>query len=181
MYRKNLREKLERYNPSDEHEIYYKKQMLEFLNNKDCFERSLAFGHFTGSCWFENYDGSKFLLTLHKKLKSWFQLGGHADGDSDILRVALKEAHEESGINHIELVSNDIFDISVHLVPDYKNIPAHYHYDVRFFVRASDPKENIQISDESDDLRWFSEPLNDGNAEIHRMFGKWKQFKRKNN
>jgi 8-oxo-dGTP pyrophosphatase MutT (NUDIX family) len=86
--------------------------MLQFLDaHEDCFERSRLVGHFCGSCWLENCDGTKFLLTLHGKHKRWTPLGGHADGDSDILRVAMREAREESGLEHIDLVSDEIFDI----------------------------------------------------------------------
>ncbi|MDR2402381.1 MAG: hypothetical protein LBD32_02895 [Cytophagales bacterium] len=70
--------------------------MLDFLNEfENCFARELAIGHFTGSCWLENYNGTKFLLTLHKKIGLWLQLGGHADEECDLAKVALKEAHEE--------------------------------------------------------------------------------------
>lgn len=179
MHRESLRKKLEQYSPSNLKEITSKKKMLDFLNNnEDCFERSLSIGHFTGSCWIENCDGTKFLLTLHKKIGLWLPLGGHADGDDDIVRVALREAYEESGLQHIELLSDDIFDIGVHLVAPYHGDPAHYHYDVRFLMRASN--DNIEISDESDDLRWFTEPpthetnLGDG---VERIFRKWKEMK----
>jgi hypothetical protein len=128
MHRKNLREKLEQYRPTDEREIADKAQMLEFLNSQEsCFERFLSIGHFTGSCWIVNHDGSKFLLTLHKKMGFWLQLGGHADGDHDLARVSMKEVREESRLQHIELLSDEIFDIWVHLIPEYKGIPAHYH------------------------------------------------------
>ncbi len=81
MHRRNFREKLEKYFPTDLHEIATKTQMLDFLKEfENCFDRSLSIGHFTGSCWLENYDGSKFLLTLHKKIGLWLQVGGHADG-----------------------------------------------------------------------------------------------------
>lgn len=180
MHRQNLREKLEKYSPTDPHEIATKTQMLDFLEEfENCFDRSLSIGHFTGSCWLENYDGSKFILTLHKKIGLWLQLGGHADGNSDLARVSLREAYEESGLQHIELISNDIFDIDIHLVAAYRNIPAHYHYDVRFIARASDPDEKILISDESDDLKWFSEPPDVPNLgrDIKRMFEKWKSYR----
>jgi 8-oxo-dGTP pyrophosphatase MutT (NUDIX family) len=176
MHRKNLREKLERYNPIDEQEIADKVKMLQFLDaREDCFERSLSIGHFTGSCWIVNHNGTKFLLTLHKKIGRWLQLGGHADGDQDLARVSLKEAREESGLRHIELLSEEIFDIGVHLIAEYNGIPAHYHYDVRFLMRASDPQEDIRISDESDDLKWFDAPIVAPNfgANITRMFEKW--------
>ncbi|MBR1735306.1 MAG: NUDIX hydrolase [Alphaproteobacteria bacterium] len=182
MHRNDLKSKLEKYQPTDQTEIADKSKMLIFLEaNENCFERSLTIGHFTGSCWLENYDGTKFLLTLHKKIGLWLQLGGHADGNSDIVQVAMKEAHEESGLKNIEIKSADIFDLSVHLVNEYKNIPAHYHYDVRFLLKASDPNEHIAISEESTDLRWFSEPPISRDfygCELWRMYDKWKETKK---
>jgi 8-oxo-dGTP pyrophosphatase MutT (NUDIX family) len=178
MYRKNLREKLERYNPTDEKETEAKAQMLEFLNSyENCFERS-PLGHFCGSCWLENYDSTKFLLTLHRKHQQWIPLGGHADGDHDLARVALKEAREESGLEHLEFVSDEIFDIGVYLSPQRGSDPAHLHYAVTFLLRASAPNENIKISDESIDLRWFDKyPVDDGEEfEVMRQFLKWKNL-----
>jgi len=147
MHRKDLIEKLERYRPSCESEERDRKKILDFVkSNENCFERSNLFGHITGSCWLEDYDGEKFLMTEHKKLKKWLPLGGHADGDSDIIRVAMREAHEESGLDNIELVSADIFDLSVHLIPEYKGVPTHYHYDIRFLLRASKQVSTTIIS-----------------------------------
>lgn len=181
MHRENLRLKLEKYRPATEEDAENKSRMLDFLSmHDDCFERSLPIGHFTGSCWLENCDGTKFLLTLHKKIGLWLQLGGHADGDSDLAQVALKEAREESGLKHVELVSEDIFDIGIHLIAEYKGIPAHYHYDVRFLLRTSDPNNDISISDESDDLRWFeSLPTNFPNlgCDVPIQFNKWQALK----
>ena len=94
---------------------------------------------------------------------------------------ALKEAHEESGLQNIELISNDIFDIDIHLISEYKNVPAHYHFDVRFLMRASNKDEEIKISDESDDLKWFSDIKEvNGNQgrDLDRMFEKWKSYKK---
>ena len=179
MHRNNLRNMLKSYKPTDENEIENRSRMLDFLNDhEDCFERSLSMGHFTGSCWIENQDGTKFLLALHKKVGLWLQLGGHADGDNDIARVALKEAYEESGLKHIELVSSEIFDIDIHLFSSRKKeVPDHYHYDIRFLLRTSD--ENINISDESDDLRWFETlPSENLGERLDRMYKKWKQLNR---
>ncbi|GHU14429.1 NUDIX hydrolase [Alphaproteobacteria bacterium] len=169
---------MERYYPDDEIEKADREKMLKFLNkHEDCFERSLSVGHFTGSCWLENYDGTKFLLTLHEKVGTWLQLGGHADSDNDLVRVSLKEAHEESGLKNIALLSDEIFDIGVHLIHEYEEIPAHYHYDVRFLLKATNENEEIQISDESADLRWFDEVPSD-NYDLKRMFKKWNELKR---
>ena len=181
MHRRNLIEKLEKYRASCASEEKDRKAILDFVkSNENCFERSNLSGHITGSCWLENYDGEKFIMTEHKKLKKWLPLGGHADGDSDIIRVAMKEAHEESGLKNIDLISEDIFDLSVHLIPEYKNEPAHYHYDIRFLLRASKQGERIQMSDESTDLDWFSD-LPENNSErdnevLVRMMNKWRDF-----
>jgi 8-oxo-dGTP pyrophosphatase MutT (NUDIX family) len=162
--------------PKSEKEKLDKIKMLQFLNTYEkCFERSLSIGHFTGSCWLENCDGTMFLLTLHKKIGIWLQLGGHADGNHDLARVALKEAHEESGLKNIELLSGEIFDIGVHQIQEYKGTPAHYHYDIRFLLKTTDKNKDIQISSESTDLKWFAEISTDNYA-LNRMFKKWKKL-----
>lgn len=129
-------------------------KMINFIeSHPDCFERQLEIGHLTGSAWLVNQAGDKVLLTHHKKLNCWLQPGGHADGDTDIARVALKEAEEESGLKILKLDSAEIFDVDIHLIPARKNEPAHYHYDVRFVVRAYGD-EQYEVSDESHDLAW---------------------------
>ncbi len=91
MHRQDLLELLTKYNPEDAHEIYCKQQMLDLLNqHADCFERSCLPGHFTASCWLLSYDGNSALLTHHVKLQKWLQLGGHCDGDSNLLRKRKK-------------------------------------------------------------------------------------------
>ncbi|MCH9634550.1 MAG: hypothetical protein S4CHLAM7_13030 [Chlamydiae bacterium] len=123
-------------------------------NNEDCFHRTLETGHLTASCWLWNEDYTACLFTLHKKLHQWLQLGGHADGDPDLINVCLKEAYEESGLKDIELISDEILDLSIHEIPPYKNVSAHLHYDVRFQLRAK-KNDPLIISDESHDLKWI--------------------------
>ena len=123
-------------------------QIMRFVEStEDCFERSHEAGHITGSAWLLNPDGSKALLTLHRKLGLWLQPGGHSDGDADTLRVALREATEESGIAGIEALSTEIYDVDVHTIPAAPGVPAHLHYDVRYLLRA--PHERFVISAES--------------------------------
>ena len=132
-------------------------RMADFIRaHEDCFERSCRPGHITGSAWLINPTRDRILLTLHRKLQRWMQTGGHADGDPQVLRVALREAEEESGISGIEPINPEIFDIDIHLIPENttKGEPAHYHYDVRYLLRA--PHEIFCITDESDDLHWWS-------------------------
>jgi 8-oxo-dGTP pyrophosphatase MutT (NUDIX family) len=127
-------------------------------NHADCFERTCVPGHVTGSAWLVSHDGSRFLLTHHKKLGRWLQLGGHADGDPDPARVALREATEESGIVGLRLASVDgrvqPMDLDAHDIPARGDEPGHVHYDVRYLVVA--PSEaTIAVSEESVALRWF--------------------------
>jgi len=148
----------------------------EFLqSDSTVFERSHLAGHFTGSAWLVSADGERVLLTHHRKLGRWLQLGGHADGDTDLARVALREAEEESGLTDL-LVEQDIFDLDRHLIPARGDEPAHWHYDVRYVVRAT-ASEQFAISEESLALAW--KPIRDlaGDASadpsLQRMAGAW--------
>ena len=156
-HRYALCEMLTRYAASHAERRDVAARILEFVSSTpDCFCRTCQQGHITGSAWLLNPAGDKALLTLHRNLKRWMQLGGHADGDSDVLRVALREATEESGIQGIRPLSADIMDVDIHPIPDRpaKDEPAHFHYDIRFLMQA--PHERFAISDESDDLAWWS-------------------------
>lgn len=146
---------LNSYVPKVQEEIKAKERIKEFIiAYPDCFLRSNLAGHLTASAWILSPDKTKALLTHHKKIGSWIQLGGHADGELDLKAVALKEAHEESGILDLVFLNHDIFDIDVHYIEPYKEVPGHYHYDVRFLLLAL--HEDFEISDESHALAWVS-------------------------
>lgn len=166
---------LEQFQPSND-EILFKKTMIDFVKTySDCFERTLAVGHVTASCWLVNHDNSKALLTHHAKLDRWFQLGGHCDGDADVLAVALKEAVEESGLTAIVPKMAGIFDIDIHRIPDTPKERAHDHYDVRFLLQSV-VDQPFQISHESKLLAWFGKDrahLPTENPSVVRMFNKW--------
>ena len=121
----------------------------------DCFERTQKVGHVTGSAWVVNQANTHVLLTHHKKLNKWLQLGGHADGESDILKAAMIEVEEESGLAAFEAISTEIFDIDIHAIPARGDEPEHFHYDVRFAIRAIGSDDYI-VSDESHDLSWVA-------------------------
>ena len=115
------------------------------------------------------------LLTHHRRMNKWVQLGGHTDGDSDVLAAALREAGEESGIEGIRPLSGDIFDIDVHRIPARGGEPAHYHYDIRFIATVTG-SEDYTVSDESHDLAWVKiEKLTEYTTEdsMLRMRRKW--------
>jgi len=178
--RQSLVELLSAYSPTDD-EIAFKDAMIRFREHypTTCFNRSLQVGHFTASCMLLDKEEDHALLTHHKKLNRWFQLGGHCDGNSDILAVALKEAQEESGINDIIPISPEIFDIDIHLIPGNKKEIAHFHYDVRFLLKVNS-NETIKKSSESNDLRWIKRDVNEiptGNPSVVRLFNKWISLK----
>jgi 8-oxo-dGTP pyrophosphatase MutT (NUDIX family) len=95
------------------------------------------------------------LLTHHAKLNKWLQPGGHADGDENILAVALREAEEETGLRNLRLVQENIFDIDIHVIPVRKDFPEHLHYDIRFIIEASH-EEALVITEESHELQWIA-------------------------
>lgn len=119
----------------------------------DCLWRTCREGHLTASAWIVDAARTRTLLTHHRKLDRWFQLGGHVDGDPDLAAAALREAHEESGLTRLKLLSPEIFDVDRHRIPARGNEPGHWHYDVRFLIEA-DAVELLSISDESNDLAW---------------------------
>lgn len=156
MERAKLLHLLSDYSTTDSNEDKMVRETIGFVNqNPDCFKRELLIGHITGSSWIVDKSRKFVLLTHHRKLDKWLQPGGHCDGDPDVLNVALKEALEETGVEGIKPISESIFDVDIHLIPERKGIPAHYHYDVRFLFEA-DKEIPLVISDESNDLAWIS-------------------------
>lgn len=122
-------------------------------DHPECFERNhFTPGHVTGSAWLVDPAGGDVLLTHHRKLDAWLQLGGHSDGDRDTAAVAIREAEEESGLS-VALLRPEIFDLDVHEIPARKDDPAHYHFDVRYAL-ASTSGRDYRISEESHDLAW---------------------------
>ena len=118
-------------------------------------ERSNSYGHLTGSAWVVNKARTKALLLHHRKLDRWMQTGGHADGEFDLLSVALREAREESGLTRIEPVSSEVFDVDIHEIPPFKDIPAHFHFDVRFLLEG-DEAEPLSQNEESNAVAWIA-------------------------
>jgi 8-oxo-dGTP pyrophosphatase MutT (NUDIX family) len=145
--------------------------------NERCFERDLWAGHVTGSAWVVDGARNAVLLTHHRKLGRWLQLGGHSDGVPDPLAVALTEAREESGLA-VAALSPLVFDLDIHEIPARKQDPAHHHFDVRFALTVTDG-ETFRVSRESLDLAWVPiARLADYTDEesMLRMARKWPAF-----
>ncbi len=131
----------------------------------DCFERTCRPGHITGAAWIVSADRRRCLLTHHRKLDRWLQLGGHADGQTQVEEVALREAREESGMMGFDIVpiagALRPLDLDVHTIPARYDAAgqmiedAHEHHDVRFLLVAH-AGQVAAASDESHEIGWFT-------------------------
>ncbi|TDQ14999.1 8-oxo-dGTP pyrophosphatase MutT (NUDIX family) [Algoriphagus boseongensis] len=155
MNRIQLKDQLENYRTPYEEEAEFIQDFIELTSDPLAFKRERLEGHFTASAWIVNKKRTHTLLTLHRKLGRWLQLGGHADGNENLLEVAMKEAQEESGLQSLSMVDSTIFDIDKHIIPNRPHVPEHFHYDVRYLLEA-DIKEPLQMSDESISLAWIA-------------------------
>lgn len=131
-------------------------RMLAFIEEHpaNAHQRSLAVGHLTASALVVDPQGQRALLTHHKKLQRWLQLGGHCDGDANLVHVALREAIEESGIPDL-LIDPRPIDVDIHTIPARATEPEHWHLDTRFVVYAP-PQACERLSEESTALAWFT-------------------------
>jgi 8-oxo-dGTP pyrophosphatase MutT (NUDIX family) len=157
-------------------EVAFRQRMIALLDTTaDCFSRHSFPSHFTGSALVVSADGSRALLHHHRKLDRWLQFGGHCDRDENLLRVAEREALEESGIEGLIVASARPFDLDIHEIPPHGSEPAHFHYDVRYVLIAPENATAI-CSAESRKLRWFTPaelmqlPLGAG---LRRLIAKW--------
>jgi 8-oxo-dGTP pyrophosphatase MutT (NUDIX family) len=138
-----------------EESAYIARARVFVEQHPDCFHRDLWPAHVTGSAWVVNPDHSHVLLMHHRKHDQWFQPGGHADGEADIVAVALRETAEETGIDpeRVRLVDGQIFDLDIHRIPAMHGDPQHEHIDVRFLVEI-DERLPVPGNNESHEVRW---------------------------
>lgn len=156
-----LQEQLEQYHPFNEQEERDKKVMLQLLKTQpDIFTRENEVAHFTASSWLLNREHTKVLMIYHNIYHSWSWTGGHADGEEDLLAVAIKEAQEETGVKEIQTVDDTIFSIETLTVDGHEKrgryVPSHLHLNVTYLLEA-DEAEVLRIKpDENSGVKWFS-------------------------
>ncbi len=138
--------------PAESQTVNQFRQLLQSEGGADPFRRERLEGHFTGSAWLVSADRARAALLHHRKLDRWLQPGGHADGESDLAAVALREAEEETGLRGLR-VEPDVFDLDRHRIPARGAEPEHWHYDMRFVVHASGD-ETFVVNEESNALAW---------------------------
>lgn len=156
----NLKEQIENYIPYNEQEENDKEMMLKYIDTfEDVLTRENRMCHFTASNWIVNKERTKVLMIYHNIYKSWAWTGGHADGDSDLLHIALKEVEEETGLKNLKLLSDGIFGIQILTVDSHikkgKFVPSHLHLDCCFLLEA-DENEVVKIkADENSGVEWI--------------------------
>ncbi len=146
---------IEAVDTTDAVQRQFRDQILEFCaSHSDALHRGCLEGHLTGSAAVVDPGRRAALILHHVKLDRWLQPGGHADGESDLARVALTEATQETGIEGLRVIEPAI-DLDVHTIPARPNEPQHLHLDVRFLVIAP-PNCEVAGNHESHDLAWWT-------------------------
>lgn len=148
------------YKPFEESDARAKESFLQFINafGDNLYTRDNLVAHISPACWIVNKERTKVLLAHHNLLDKWAILGGHADGEKDLLKVALKEAREESNLENIRVVSGDPIDLAVVVFPEHvkkgKVIPSHLHYYTTFLLEADENAEASMNPNENSAVGW---------------------------
>ena len=156
----DIREQIKAYEPWNEQERNDKEELLRALSLENVFLRENRMAHMTASAWVVNASRDKILMVYHNIYNSWSWLGGHADGEQDLLSVAVREVQEESGIQKVKPLSEDIFSLEILTVDGHEKrgnyVPSHLHLNVTYLLEAAED-ENVQIkADENSGVAWFS-------------------------
>lgn len=161
MNRAGLTEAIRAYRPWNEQEAADREAILGFLAaNEDAFVRTCPNAHMTASAWVVNRDRSKVLMVYHKIYDSWSWTGGHADGEEDLLSVAVREVKEETGVKTVTPVSDDIYSLEVLTVDGHEKrgryVSSHLHMNVTYLLEADEAEELRVCEDENRGVSWFT-------------------------
>ena len=159
-----LRRQIEAYAPCDAQEAADRQMLLRAIDALESpLTRDNPFAHFTASSWIVNPARDRVLMAWHNIYKSWAWTGGHADGEADLLAVALREAREETGIREIAPVKPEIYSIEVLPVNSHVKrgqfVSAHLHLNVTYLLEADDAQPLRPKPDENSAVAWL--PLNE--------------------
>ncbi len=156
----SIYEDIARYEPFNEQEARDKAVILRFLEeNEDAFLRENLIAHMTASAWVVNPKRDRVLMVYHRIYDSWSWTGGHADGEEDLLAVALREVTEETGVTHVRPVSKDIFSLETLTVDGHEKrgeyVPSHLHLNLTYLLEADDTEALRVCEDENKGVAWF--------------------------
>ena len=155
-----IKHQIENYKPYNEQEENDKKIMLDYMEKFDnLLTRENEIAHFTASSWVVNKERTKVLMIYHNIYNSWAWTGGHADGDTDLLYTPIRELSEETGIENIKVIKNDIFSLESICVNGHikrgKYVSSHLHFNLTFLLEV-DEKETLRIKeDENRGVKWI--------------------------
>ena len=154
-------EQIKAYRPWNEQERQDQALILAFLErNPDAFYRSNLLAHMTASAWVVNPQRSKALMVYHRLYDSWSWAGGHADGEEDLLAVALREVREETGVQRLRPVTEDIYSLEVLTVDGHEKrgryVPSHLHLNVTYLLEAEEDQPLRVCEAENSGVAWFS-------------------------
>ena len=154
-------DQIKKYAPCCEQEARDKKVILDYLaNNPGAFFRSDLIAHMTASSWIVNAERTKVVMVYHRIYDSWSWTGGHADGEEDLLAVALRECREETGLQNVRAVDEDIFSLEVLTVDGHEKrgeyVPSHLHLNVTYLLEADEREKLCVCEEENSGVRWFT-------------------------
>ena len=150
---------IEAYTPFNEQEQQDKVQILKLLRSEEnLLTRENKTVHLTASAWVVSPDRKQVVMVYHNLYRSWAWMGGHADGDADLLRVAKKEVMEECGLTELTVVSPEILSLEILCVDGHEKkgeyLSSHLHLNVTYLFEA-DPAETLRIKpDENSGVGW---------------------------
>ena len=123
------------------------------------YPRDNAAGHLTASAWVVSPDLTQVLMAYHNLYDSWSWLGGHADGDRDLLAVSMREVREESGLTAVRPVSPHIYSLEILTVDGHEKrgayVSSHLHLNVTYLLEADPAAPVRRKPDENSALAWF--------------------------
>lgn len=156
-----LEKELAAYLPCCEQEREDRRMMLACLKERpNILERSDEMAHFTASAWVVDPTRTKALMIYHNIYNSWAWTGGHADGEEDLLRVALREVQEETGLENVRPVCEELFSLEILTVNGHfkrgKYVLPHLHLNLTYLLEADDRQPLRSKPDENSDVKWFS-------------------------
>lgn len=158
--KKSFLDDLKRYTPKNVQEEIDQKAMIAFIkNNDDVLDRDNLVAHITSSAIVVNKTMDKVLFAHHNIYNAWGWVGGHNDGDEDLLGVAIKEAKEETGVSDITVVDKEIFMVDIIHVTNHlkhnKYVGDHLHLNVTYLLQANESESVQHKPDENSGVQWF--------------------------